>query len=125
MELVGTLHGVDIHLPLKRAEIREVVRKKQRIADYQVLKNNLSLFQAYNDLRDIDDEFVEKHFDEPTAIKFWNLLKEETDAVSTQLEVEAVQQVKNDLDMYHVFSWVLGLVVFLAIFFIMLHNSHR
>jgi tetratricopeptide (TPR) repeat protein len=84
-EIVGTLYGVDISLPLQRSEVREVVKARKILIETLMREKNINESQASLDTFDIFKEFVKK-LSEEDANNLADLVYEESEALLPSAE---------------------------------------
>ena len=78
--LVGNLFGVDIHLPLKRSEVRDLIVARDNFIKNLMEQKNLNEMQASLDASDMLIDFCTQLSDEDSA-HLSQILQEESMAV--------------------------------------------
>lgn len=104
--LVGNLFGVDIHLPLKRNEVRDLVRARQVFIEDLIQQKNLNERQASLDASDLLIEFCTQ-LNEEEAKNLSELLKEEAQALLPKIEdtlqdIESSSKTQLEADLSHI-----------------------
>ncbi|EEY88286.1 MULTISPECIES: CFI-box-CTERM domain-containing protein [Acinetobacter] len=105
-KLVGNLFGVDIHLPLKRNEVRDLVRARQVFIEDLIQQKNLNERQASLDASDLLIEFCTQ-LNEEEAKNLSELLKEEAQALLPKIEdtlqdIESSSKTQLEADLSHI-----------------------
>ena len=105
-KLVGNLFGVDIHLPLKRNEVRDLVRARQVFIEDLIQQKNLNERQASLDASDLLIEFCTQ-LNEEEAKNLSELLKEEEQALLPKIEdtlqdIESSSKTQLEADLSHI-----------------------
>lgn len=105
-KLVGNLFGVDIHLPLKRNEVRDLVRARQVFIEDLIQQKNLNERQASLDASDLLIEFCTQ-LNEEEAKNLSELLKEEAQALLPKIEdtlqdIESSSKMQLEADLSHI-----------------------
>ncbi|WP_436897709.1 hypothetical protein [Acinetobacter gyllenbergii] len=89
-ESIGELFGIQIRYPILRQNVREVVVAKSALAKTMYQDGSMSIYQAFNDLGDIENQFLTS-LEEKDSIDFLNLLAEETNAYTSALNDETAK----------------------------------
>jgi tetratricopeptide (TPR) repeat protein len=107
-KLVGNriFFGVDIHLPLKRNEVRDLVRARQVFIEDLIQQKNLNERQASLDASDLLIEFCTQ-LNEEEAKNLSELLKEEAQALLPKIEdtlqdIESSSKTQLEADLSHI-----------------------
>lgn len=117
---VGELYGVLVEYPFNRKNIRKIVRNRSELAITMVKEQNISTYQASNDLEDILDEFIKK-FGDDDQTKFYNLMADELEAQANELnDIAADISRKNIVEeesRNNLSQMMLGIIVFVSLLF--------
>lgn len=117
----GELYGIEISYPFTRENIRKLVQEKSEqmksIADIQ----GISLYQASNDLGDVQAEFIEK-FSYEDQENFLNLMTEETIAYTSALNDKTAklnqETLEQEISNQNLTNTIGGVVVFCCLMFL-------
>lgn len=93
-ELIGTLYGVDISLPLKRSEIRELAKAQKNFINNLLNEKQLNENQASLDASDLLIEFSKK-LSEEDAEQLSTLLDQENLALMPSIQESENQLIKD------------------------------
>lgn len=89
-ESLGELFGIQVKYPILRKNVREVVAAKSALAKSMYQDGSMSIYQAFNDLGDVENQFLTS-LEEKDRIDFLNLLTEETNAYTNALNDETAK----------------------------------
>ena len=93
-KLIGNLFGTDIHTPLKRSEVRELIAARESFIKTLMEQKNLNDMQARLDASDIFIDFCTQLTDEEST-NLSELLKEEEMALMTPIS-ETFDQIEKE-----------------------------
>lgn len=118
---VGDLYGVQVVYPFTRDNIRKLVYARSELMKSMENTQGISLYQASNDLSDVQAKFMER-FSYEDQEKFLNLLTEELIAHTNALNDETIkinqQALEQEISNQSITSTIGGIVVFCALMFI-------
>lgn len=97
--LLGSVFGVDIHAPLQRSEIRQLVKAKNTFIENKINEEHLTHQQASLDAGDVIDKFIGTLGDEHSD--FLNLYTDETmAAIDATVDIQNISN-QTEADSYH------------------------
>ena len=117
----GELYGVQVEYPFIRGNIRDVVQVRGELMKSIANEQGISLYQASNDLSDVQAKFTEK-FSYEDQEAFLNLMTEEMIAHTSALNNEAAkinqQTLEQEISNQNITNTIGGIVVFCALMFL-------
>lgn len=117
----GDLYGIQVTYPFVRGNIRKLVQARSEIMKSLASTQGISLYQASNDLSDVQAEFMKKFsFEDQEA--FLNLMTDEMIAHTNALNDETAkinqQTLEQEISNQNLTNTIGGIVVFCALMFL-------
>lgn len=120
----GTLFGIDVAYPFTRENIRKIVKSRHDLMKSISKENNISLYQASNDLDDIQASFLER-LSLNDQERFLNLSTEETLALTkalndetAKINQEIIEQEASNAHIAGVIASVIGFICVMFLFYV-------
>lgn len=117
----GELYGIQVSYPFTRENIRKLVQARSELMKSIADVQGVSLYQASNDLSDVQAKFVEK-FSYEDQENFLNLMTEEIIAHTSALNDETAKLNRQTLDQeisnQNLTSTMTGIIVFCCLMFL-------
>jgi len=118
---VGDLYGIQVIYPFVRDNIRKLVQARSELMKSLASTQGISLYQASNDLSDVQAEFTKKFsFEDQEA--FLNLMTDEMIAHTNALNDETAkinqQTLEQEISNQNLTNTIGGIVVFCALMFL-------
>ncbi|MDC4326772.1 hypothetical protein [Acinetobacter baumannii] len=117
----GELFGVNVTYPFTRENIRTLVLQRTELMKSLANSKGISLYQASNDLSDIQNEFIER-FNYEDQEKFLNIMTDEmlahanaTNDEAEKLNQQAFKQEISNINLTHTMG---GIIVFCCLMFL-------
>lgn len=125
-ENAGELYSIQVVYPFTRENIRKIVHARSDLMKSIAKSQGISLYQASNDLSDIQTQFIEK-FNFEDQEKFLNIMTEEliahTNAINDETNKINQEAIENEISNQNFTQTmgviiVFGCVIFLCIMFL-------
>jgi len=117
----GELYGIQVAYPFTRDNIRKLVHARNKLMKSMASSQGISLYQASNDLGDIQVEFTEK-FNYKDQEDFLNLMTEEmvahTNAINDETAKINQQALEQEISNQNLTSTMAGIIVFCCLMFL-------
>ena len=124
-KILGELFGIQIVYPFERENIREAVKNRVHLMKSRAEQKNISIYQASNDLADIEAKFRERFNTEEDELKFLNLMTEELTAYAQATNDEAARINQKTLEtevtnqyVGEMIGGIIGVIVFCFLLFV-------
>lgn len=120
-EHAGDLYGIQVIYPFVRGNIRKLVQARSELMKSIASTQGISLYQASNDLDDVQAEFVKKFSFEDQEV-FLNLMTDEMIAHTNALNDETAkinqQTLEQEISNQNFTSTMAGIIVFCCLMFL-------
>ena len=117
----GELYGVQVVYPFTRGNLRDVVQARSEAMKLISSTNNISLYQASNDLSDEQEQFI-KRFNSEDQERFLTILTEEmiahTNALNDETNRINQQNLEEEIANSNLTSTMAGIIVFCCLMFL-------
>ncbi len=119
--IAGELYGMQVNYPFTRENIRKLVYQRSEVMKSLADSQGISLYQASNDLSDMQNHFIEK-FSYEDQEKFLNLMTEEMIAHTNALNDETAkinqQVLEKEVSNINITHTISGIIVFCCLMFL-------
>lgn len=117
----GDLYGMQVVYPFSRSNIRTLVQARSELMKSIANTQGISLYQASNDLSDVQAEFVKKFSIEDQEV-FLNLMTDEMIAHTSALNDETTklnqQTLEQEISNQNLTSTMAGIIIFCCLMFL-------
>ena len=114
----GHIFDIKLELPVERLTVRRIVESKNIYAHVLVKRNDITIYQAHNDLKDELENFLKKMPDDE-QIKFMELYIEEINAVTNAINDETNKINNEILESQNSASAIVGIICLVVILIVM------
>jgi len=119
--IAGELYGVQVVYPFTRGNLRDIVQARSEAMKLMSSANNISLYQASNDLSDEQEQFI-KRFNSEDQERFLTILTEEmvahTNALNDETNRINQQNLEEEIANNNLTSTMAGIIVFCCLMFL-------
>ena len=117
----GDLYGIQVVYPFARNNIRKLVQARSELMKSMANTQGISLYQASNDLSDVQAEFTKKFSFEDQEV-FLNLITDEMIAHTNAINDETIkinqQALEQEISNQNLTSTMAGIIVFCCLIFL-------